>query len=204
MREADLADKIKARLQTISLCDRYTDWMLDKVKIWEREEIGASQSEVQNLSDNIKANEGRMEKLVSAYLDGDVPKEMYLKRKDVLMRSLAALQERKKDFERGRKNWVEPLRAWILDMKQADFLSQSDDLYQIKSFVQKIGTNPLVRDKSPHFGFPPPSQFAAVRREELSHAAMRARRATALSELEVSICGEGGIRTLEGISPLTP
>ena len=130
-----------------------------------------------------------MEKLVSAYLDGDVPKEMYLTRKDVLMRSLAALQEKKKDFERGRKNWVEPLRAWILDMKQADFLSQSDDLYQIKSFVQKIGTNPLVRDKSPHFGFPPPSQFAAVRREELSHAAPASRRASALSELEVSICG---------------
>ncbi len=63
-----------ARLQTISLCDRYTDWMLTKVKEWEREEVGASQSEVQNLSASIKADEERMEKLVSAYLDGDVPK----------------------------------------------------------------------------------------------------------------------------------
>src|SRR3989338_3291707 len=166
--------------------------MLDKVKIWEREEVGASQNEVQNLSDGIKANEGRMEKLVSAYLDGDVPKEMYLTQKDTLMRFLAALREKLKDFERGRKNWVEPLRAWILDMKQADFLSQSDDLYKIKSFVQKIGTNPSVRDKSPLFGSPPRSQFAAERREELSHAAPASRRATALSEQEVSICGRGG------------
>ncbi len=198
VREADLADKIKARLQTISLCDRYTDWMLAKVKEWEREEVEVSQSEVQNLSDNIKASEERMEKLVSAYLDGDIPKEMYLKRKDVLMRSLAALQEKKKDFERGRKNRVEPLREWILDMKQADFLSQSDDLYQIKSFVQKIGTNPSVRDKSPHFGFPTPSQFAATRRDFLSAHSATPLCGTALSELEVSICGDGGIRTLEG------
>ena len=204
VREADLADKIKARLQTISLCDRYTDWMLDKVKIWEREEVGASQSEVQNLSANIKADEERMEKLVSAYLDGDVPKQIYLTKKDTLMRSLAAWREKMKDFERGRKNRVEPLREWILDMKQADFLSKSDDLYQIKQFVQKIGTNPSVRAKSPHFGFPPPSQFAASRREELSHAAPASRRATALSELEVSICGEGGIRTHEELSPLPP
>ena len=137
-----------------------------------------------------------MEKLVSAYLDGDVPKQIYLTKKDALMRSLAALRDKLKDFERGRKNRVEPLREWILDLKQADFLSKSDDLYQIKSFVQKIGTNPLVRDKSLHFGFPPPSQFAAVRREELSHAAPASRHATTLSELEVSICG-GDVPKLE-------
>ena len=160
LQESELTRQICARLQTISLCDRYTDWMLNKVKIWEREEIGASQSEVQNLSDGIKANEERMEKLLSAYLDGDVPKEVYLKRKDVLMRSLAALKEKMKDFERGRNNWVEPLREWILDTKQANFLSSSSDLYQIKSFVQKIGTNPLVRDKSAHFAAPVP-----IRRE---------------------------------------
>ncbi len=31
------------------------------------------------------------------------------------MRVLAALKEQKKDFERGRNAWVEPLREWILD-----------------------------------------------------------------------------------------
>src|SRR3989344_7786463 len=81
----------------------------------------------------------------------------------MLMCSLAALKEKMKDFERGRNNWVEPLREWILDTKQANFLSSSSDLYQIKSFVRKIGTNPLVRDKSAHFAAPVPSQFVAKR-----------------------------------------
>jgi len=190
VQEIELTRQICARLQTISLCDRYTSWMLDKVKMWEREEIGASQSEVQNLSDSIKANEERMEKLLSAYLDGDVPKEVYLKRKDVLMRSLAALKEKMKDFERGRNNWVEPLREWILDTKQANFLSSSSDLYQIKSFVQKIGTNPLVRDKSAHFAAPVPSQFVAERRALLSTPAPSARASSHLSDSEVSFCGD--------------
>src|SRR3989344_2695898 len=198
IQEMELARQIKARLQTISLCDRYTDWMLAKVDEWNKEELSASQSEVQNLSANIKANEGCMEKLVSMYLYGDVPKEMYLTRKDVLMRSFAALQEKKKDFERGRKNWVEPLREWILDTKQADFLATSDNFSEIKSFVQKIGTNPLVRDKSALFEFPPPSQFAALRREKLSRAVRPSRRASALSNREVSFCGGGEIRTLGG------
>ena len=190
VQESELAEKITARLQTISLPDRCTGWMLNKVDEWEREETAASGSEVQNLSDQVKANEARMEKLVSTYLDGDVPKEMYLKRKDALMRVLAALKEQKKDFERGRKNWVEPLREWILDMKQANFLSSSTDLIAIKSFVQKIGTNPTVRCKSPHFGFPPPSQFAAQRRHFLTTTLAAPQGGAALSEREVFVCGE--------------
>ena len=69
-------------------CDRYINWMLAKVDEWEKEEISVSQSEVQNLSDKIKADEVRMGKFVSTYLDGDIPKENYLKRKDEIMHFL--------------------------------------------------------------------------------------------------------------------
>ena len=139
--------------------------MLEKVKEWEREEIGASQSEVQNLSENIKTAEAKMGKLVSTYLDGDIPKQTYLKKKDEILLTSAALeQRRKKDFENGRKNWVEPLREWISDTKQADFLVKSENYHEIKSFVQKIGTNPLVRDKSARFSFSAPFIFAVKRR----------------------------------------
>ncbi|MBI2048671.1 MAG: hypothetical protein HYT30_01965, partial [Parcubacteria group bacterium] len=111
VQESELADKIRARLQTISLSDRYTDHMLKMVDESEKTDKTASQSEIHHLSSRIKADEGRMEKLVSAYLDNDVPKDIYLKRKDTIMRSLAALREELKDVERGRKNRVEPLRG---------------------------------------------------------------------------------------------
>ena len=163
VQESELADKIRARLQTISLCDRYTDYMLKLVDESDKEAKTATQSEIHHLSSRIKADEERMEKLVSAYLDGDIPKEAYLKRKDSLMRSLAALREELKDGERGRKNRVEPLREWILDLKQANFLSRSDDLRAIRRFVLKVGTNPTVSAKSPHFAAPAPSEFAASR-----------------------------------------
>ncbi len=74
-------------------------------------------------------------------------------------------------------------------MKQADFLSSSSDLHQIKSFVQKIGTNPLVRDKSAQFALPIPSQFVAKRRALLLIPAPSARASSHLSDSEVSFCG---------------
>ena len=138
--------------------------MLAKVKEWEHSENSGLQSEFQNLSENLKANDARLEKLVSTYLDNNVSKEIYLKKKDEIMRASLALKEKKKDFENGRNNWVEPLRKWILDTKQADFLCKSDDLHAIKEFIQKIGTNHEFREKSARFAVPSPSDFIAVRR----------------------------------------
>ena len=196
LQEKDLAEQIQTRLQTISLCDRYTDWMLDKVKEWECEESSASQSEVQNLANKIKASEARLEKLISTYLDGDIPKAVYLKKKDEIMRATLALKEKMKDFESGRNKWVEPLREWILDTKQADFLARNPDFHKMKLLVQKIGTNPTVRDKSARFGAPAPSEFVAKRRAFLPSPAPAARVSGLLTQAEVTFGGERGIRTL--------
>ena len=76
LREDILVFQLKERLQTISLCEKYADWMLAKIDEWVREETAVSQSDVQNLSAKIKTGEERMEKLVSAYLDGDIPKQV--------------------------------------------------------------------------------------------------------------------------------
>ncbi|PIR89195.1 MAG: hypothetical protein COU07_02410 [Candidatus Harrisonbacteria bacterium CG10_big_fil_rev_8_21_14_0_10_40_38] len=195
LREDILVFQLKERLQTISLCEKYTDWMLAKINEWEQEEIALSQSDVQNLSTKIKASEERMEKLVSAYLDGDIPKASYLTRKDEIMRSLATLKAKRKDFERGENKWVEPLREWVLDTKQANFLSLSDNFSEIASFVKKIGTNHVVRDKSARFSVPAPSQFVAERRARLLSVAPSARRSSVLNSDEVSICARGGGRT---------
>lgn len=190
LQEKDLVSQLQAQLQTISLCDKYTDWMLNKVKEWEREENSTSQSESQKLSQKIKANEARMNKLVSTYLDGDIPKDIYLKQKDTRMRDSLALEEKKKVFDSGGNDWVEPLREWILDTKQAAFLSSSDNFSEIARFVKKVGTNPTVRDKTARFAAPVPSRFVAKQRRILFVSESRLRHDSHLSKREVKICGE--------------
>ena len=161
VREDVLLSKILERIETISLPARYTGWMLNKVDEWERNEKAVSGSELENISFQIKEAEERMEKLVSAYLDNDIPKDIYLKRKDETMRLLASLKGEKKDFENGKIKWVEPLRAWILDTKQAMDLGSSDNMDEIADFVRKVGTNPRISGKSPFFGFSPSSENTA-------------------------------------------
>ncbi len=188
VREDVLLAQVKERLQTISLSDKYTGWMLNKVGEWEREETTVSGSEIQHLSSEIKASEEGMDKLVSTYLDGDIPKENYLKRKDILMRSLATLQEKKKDVERGRKNWIEPLREWVLDIQQATVLDSSDDLQEISDFVRKVGTNPCIEHKSMSFKIPSPSEYTAQMRGKLRVRLEGASARSVFEQWEVSFC----------------
>ena len=190
VQEADLVEQLRARLQTMSLCDRYTNWMLAEIGLWEQAELSVSHSDVQNLSVKIKASAERMEKLVSAYLDGDIPKDIYLNRKDSIMRSTLTLKDKMKAFEQRRNTWVEPLREWILDLQQATFLHESNNLSEIASFVQKIGTNHTVRDKTAYFATPSPFGLVAQRQGVLASSISRAATPRSLSPDEVLVCAE--------------
>lgn len=136
-----------------------------------------------------------MEKLVGAYLDGDIPKDIYLNQKDVIMRSSLTLKDKMKDFELRRNTWVEPLREWVLDLQQATFLHKSDNLSEIASFVQKIGTNHTVRDKIARFATPSPYDFVAQRHHILTSLSARAASPRSLTSSEVSLCARTRNRT---------
>jgi hypothetical protein len=61
-----------------------------------------------------------------------------------------------------RKEWVEPLRKWILDSKRAGFLVESTEYGEIRSFVKEFGTNPALKDKTISISFCPPSVFVSA------------------------------------------
>ncbi len=194
LREDVLTAQVKNRLQTISLCDETVAELERQLNVVEREENQSSQSDVQNLSEKIKAGEVRLNMLVESYLDGDIPKSLYVKKKDELLRTNATLHEAMKDFKHRGNNWVEPLREWISDTKQATFLTNAEDLHEIRAFVEKIGTNPQVRDKSARFGVPVLSElvFAYNAKTDFVHAQTPIRFAGRGREMDrVSFCGDG-------------
>ena len=100
------------------------------------------------MKEQIRANTEKLDKLVSVFLDGDIEREMYLQRKDLLMREKASLLESETNFGQQRKNWVEPLRSFVLSLKQASDLEKTSNHLEWKKFFQKIGSNPEIKDKT--------------------------------------------------------
>ncbi len=92
-------------------------------------------------------------------------------------------------------NWLELLRDWILDIQQANFLSENVDFPKLKAFVQKIGTNYSVRDKTARFTPAPPWGLVAQQQHILSSAAASRRLGGLLSSDEVRCCAGEKNRT---------
>ncbi len=159
LREELLADQLREKISKVALCEDWKEKMLAQVNIWEKEGDQSSQSSAQNFKKQIKDTEQKLDKLVNAFLDGIIEKDIYLQKKDELIKTKMALLQKKTDFGRKGNNWIEPLRNWILDAHHAEELALSKDLTEIKSFVKKIGTNRRLLDKSCYLNLKKPWSF---------------------------------------------
>ena len=198
LREDLVVLQLKEQLQKISLPDDWTDYMLRKTDEWNNEEKVSSGSLLEQIKTNERETEQKLDELVTLYLDGDIPKENYLSKKNELLKQKVSLTQKKESARAERKNWVEPLREWILDMKKATQLQSSDNFFEIRDYFKKIGTNSQLRDKSVSFSFCPPTEFALNSKADLTPAEPRhiiaRERATHFSD-EVSNCDLTGNRT---------
>jgi DNA invertase Pin-like site-specific DNA recombinase len=156
LREDLLVAQLKEKLQEVFLYDDWAKNMLAKVDEWKKEQSQSSQSYAQNLEAKIKETEQKLDKLVNAFLDGLIDKETYLRKKDELIKTKSDLHHRKSDFDRGGNRWIEPLRDWIKTAHHAEKLASSEDFYEIKSFVEKIGTNRRLLDRIVFLDFEKP------------------------------------------------
>ena len=116
--------------------------------------------------------------------------ELNLKKNELLKQKVSLAQ--KMDSARAvRKNWVEPLREWILDIKKATQLKTSDNFFEIRDYFKKIGTNSQLRDKSVSVSFCPLTEFARTQNAEFllsPYSAPSARPDFSLTSSEVSLC----------------
>ena len=147
LQEESLATQLHSLLQSVSFPLAEIEGMEKQITVWENESISARGNVAQNLKDKLSETQTKLDRLVSIYLDGDIEKSVYLERKDILMRQKIKLDESLTNFGQQRKNWVEPLRSFILSLKEATDLEKTSSHLEWKKFFQKIGSNPEIKDK---------------------------------------------------------
>ena len=152
-----------------------------QVDIWEKEQTQVSKSFAQNLEVKIKETDEKLDKLVNAFLDWTIEKETYLIKKDELIKLKTELSERKQDFERKGNNWNEPLREWLNLACHAEKLATSGDYHEIKSLLEKIGTNRRLLDRKIILDFKKPFDLIPYYKRTYEKEIFAQERAKALS-----------------------
>ena len=148
IQENALASQMKMRLQAVSLPLEEIEVMEKQINEWERESVSSREAVAQNFRIKLKEVQEKLDRLVSLYLDGDIERELYLLKKDLLLRQKAKLEENLGAFGRQGKNRLEPLRGFVLSLREAKNLAQTKNHALWRDFFRKIGSNPTLKDKT--------------------------------------------------------
>ncbi len=147
LREDRMQNQLRDVLKTVALPDGWAHEMLAHVEELEREEQKNLISFAQSIENKIKDTEERLDKLVNAFLEETIEKDIYLKKKEELIKLKTNLSQQKDDFGQKSNSRLEPMKNWIESAQLAGTLAFSKDFCCEKSLLEKIGSNLILRDK---------------------------------------------------------
>ena len=121
-------------------------WLYDEIEKKFREQLDKDKQEIahsqaplaQNLRKELESVQGKLDRLMTAYIDGAFELGEYQAKKKELLEKKASLKERIANFGRGGLFWLEPMREWILSSENAQKLLTSEEK---RNFLRKIGSN---------------------------------------------------------------
>ena len=92
----------------------------------------------------------------NGFADGSLDIQEFKEFKNPFVPKKVELEEQIAVLERSKTNRLEPLRNWILEANQAEKTVSSDNWLEMKSFLQKVGSNRLLRAQTLTVAFKKP------------------------------------------------
>ena len=151
---------IQAELKKVSLSDAVADWLIAEVEKEKADDGKVSGIQIQKVNDEIISVDAKLDKLMTAYLENTLTLAEYQETKNKLVSEKQVLKDKLASFGRVSTSRFEPVINFLKDCKEATILAKSTDTEKIRAFFQKVGSNPLVRDRA--LVFSPRAPFAFV------------------------------------------
>ncbi len=108
----------------------------------------SSDIQIGKVNNEISVIDSKLDKLMTAYLENALTLPEYQETKNKLVTEKHALKDKLSAFERSATIRFEPVVNFLNDCKQAGIVADSNDSTKIRSFIEKVGSNPLVRDRT--------------------------------------------------------
>jgi len=167
----NMIKQLKNVLAKVTVPEAWEVLLLAEIERMEKECVSEQRSFSQNLENKINQLDEKMDKLVNTFLDGFIEKDAYLKKKDEILKMKVEFQEKYRDFGKKGAAWVEPVKKWLEVARQARKLASSNDFFEIKNVIKKIGSNHRVMEKKVLLDIIPP--FSLVSKYRAGRAVWR-------------------------------
>ncbi len=151
IREEILDGQLSSFIEEFSLPKDWANQMLAMVEKDEKQGAQSSAVFVQESREKTATLSQKLQRLLDSYLEQDIEREVYLKKKAEFMSEKKSLEERIITLEQEKTGWVEPMREWIKEAQTGVKIAQGYDLVSKKVIAKKMfGSNLILSSQALH------------------------------------------------------
>ena len=161
VREETFAEEVKRNAQLVTLPDEWKEKFLARIESWESEVSQEKQQKIDRLKTELASLKAKIDRINDGFTEGAIDIAEFKELKNPLVPQKADLEQQIVALERSKTNRLEPLRKWIFEANTAQNHVSSDNLLEMKSFLEKVGSNRLLRAQTLTVSFKKPFDLLA-------------------------------------------
>ncbi len=161
IRQEAFADEVKRNAQLVTIPDDWMERFLARIETWENESIQQAQVQIDNLTGQLATIKGKIDRVNTGFADGALDVQEFKELKNPLVSRKAELEQQIVVLEKGRANRLEPLKNLIFEANQAQKWAFQNNWGEMKSFLQKVGSNHVLRTQTLTVSFKKPFDLLA-------------------------------------------
>jgi len=161
IRQEQFAQEVKRNVQLATIPDDWQERFLARIETWETEASHERQARIDRLRNDLTVVKGKIERVNNAFADGALDLKEFKELKNPLIPKKADLEQQIVALEVGKANRLEPLRSFVIGANQADKWVKEGNRLEMKSFLQRVGSNRLLRAQTLTVSFRKPFDLLA-------------------------------------------
>ncbi len=181
IQEKNLATQVLDKLSPLGISTPEANEIRALISVQEEAENGTISTAIKQMNFQLFNIQEKIDKLTRAYLDPDqsVDEDSFRNVKQELVIEKTALKAEKDRLQKQRlHHWIEPTRNLISTLETLGNMPVAASPFEIANILRKIGTNPLLANKTVTFSFGEnydflPSLLACARSAQLVNPAKR-------------------------------
>ena len=149
IREEELDRQLSALLGQFTLPKTWAEQLLIMIEKDRTESNQASTHFIQGTKNTIAEIQTKLQRLLGSYLEQDIEREVYLKKKAEFMSEKKSLEEKSIKLNHEQTSWVEPMRKWIETARNVEKIARDTNLTAKKVLAKEIfGSNLTLTNKT--------------------------------------------------------
>jgi len=156
IRQEKLAEEVKRNAELVLIPDEWKEKFLAKIETWETETSIEKQQKIDSLKAELALLKTKIDRVNKAFTEGAIDIAEFKELKNPMVALKADLEQQTAVLESSKVNRLEPLKKWILEANTAQNDVFSDNWLGMKSFLEKVGSNRLLRAQTATVSFKKP------------------------------------------------